>query len=52
MPVSKLRIETPPTGLGEYNEYVYKEFIGVSDAEYEELVESGEIGTEFDASIR
>ena len=51
MPVSNLRIALPPTGLGEYNEYVYKRVIGVTDEEYEQLVEAGEIGTEFDSSI-
>jgi hypothetical protein len=30
--------------LGEHNEYVYKAILGVSDAEYEELVALGQIG--------
>jgi crotonobetainyl-CoA:carnitine CoA-transferase CaiB-like acyl-CoA transferase len=51
MPASGLRIERPPVGLGEHNEYVYKQLIGVSDAEYEDLLARGEIGTEFDPSI-
>ncbi len=41
----------PPPGLGEHNEYVYKEILGVSDAEYDDLVAANEIGVEFDASI-
>jgi hypothetical protein len=50
MPASELRIE-PPTGLGEHNEHVYRDVIGVSAEEYEELCRSGEIGTEFDPRI-
>jgi crotonobetainyl-CoA:carnitine CoA-transferase CaiB-like acyl-CoA transferase len=41
----------PPPGLGEHNEYVYKQVIGISDAEYEDLIARGEIGTVYDASI-
>ena len=33
-----------PVRLGEDNEYVYKQVLGISDAEYEELVKSGQIG--------
>ena len=41
-----LSIRRPPMRLGEHNEYVYKHILGVSDEEYAELVEQGEIGTE------
>lgn len=51
MPASQTRIERPPVGLGEHNEYVYKTVLGVSDAEYDDLLARGEIGTEYDASI-
>jgi crotonobetainyl-CoA:carnitine CoA-transferase CaiB-like acyl-CoA transferase len=51
MSVSPLRIAKPPVGLGEDNEYVYKELLGLSDGEYDDLVMAGEIGTEFDPSI-
>ena len=37
----------PPPGLGAHNEYVYREIVGVSTAEYAELVASGEIGTRY-----
>ena len=40
-------IRRGPVRLGEDNEYVYKELIGVSDAEYEELVRTGHIGMDF-----
>ena len=37
----------PPPGLGEHNEYVYREILGVSAEEYERLIAEGEIGTEY-----
>lgn len=51
LPLSGRPPSLPPPGLGEHNEYVYKQIIGLSDAEYDTLVASGEIGTEFDPSI-
>jgi len=45
------RLRTPPCRLGEHNEYVYKEVLGVSDKEYAELQEAGHIGMDFDPSI-
>ena len=44
--------DKPPVALGEDNEYVYKEVIGLSDAEYDALLESGQVGLDFDDSIR
>ena len=38
------RIRLPAVRLGEHNEYVYKEVLGVSDAEYAELEKEGHIG--------
>ena len=32
---------TPVPKLGEHNEYVYKELCGLSDAEYDKMVEKG-----------
>jgi crotonobetainyl-CoA:carnitine CoA-transferase CaiB-like acyl-CoA transferase len=40
-------IRRAPVRLGEHNEYVYKQVIGVSDEEYEDLVEKGHIGTTY-----
>ena len=40
-------IRKPPVRLGEDNEYVYKKIIGVSDAEYDELVKEEHIGMDF-----
>ena len=42
-----LGIRTPPVRLGEHNEYVYKQIIGVSDEEYEELEKEGHIGMDY-----
>lgn len=39
-------IRTPPCRLGEHNEYVYKEILGITDKEYAELEKEGHIGTE------
>lgn len=44
-------LRLPPCRLGEHNEYVYKEVIGVSDDEYEELEKAGHIGMDFISSI-
>ena len=41
------QLRLPPVRLGEHNEYVYKQVIGVSDAEYQELEKEGHIGTDF-----
>ena len=40
-------LRRPPPLLGEHNEYVYKEVLGVSDEEYAELEKEGHIGMEF-----
>jgi crotonobetainyl-CoA:carnitine CoA-transferase CaiB-like acyl-CoA transferase len=39
-------IRTPPYCLGEHNEYVYKQLLGVSDEDYAQLEKEGHIGTE------
>ena len=41
-----------PVRLGEDNEYVYKQVLEVSDAEYEELVRDGHIGMDYAAHVR
>ncbi len=38
--------------LGEHNDYVYRELLGFSDAEYRRFEELGHIGTEYDPSVR
>ncbi|MSQ36136.1 MAG: CoA transferase [Dehalococcoidia bacterium] len=37
--------------LGEDNDYVYRELLGFSDAEYRRFEEAGHIGTDYDPSI-
>ncbi len=44
-------LKLPPPCLGEHNEYVYKQVIGVTDEEYAELVKEGHIGTDYIESI-
>jgi crotonobetainyl-CoA:carnitine CoA-transferase CaiB-like acyl-CoA transferase len=46
-----LAVRQPPVALGEHNDYVYRELLGVDDAEYDRLVEAGHIAMDFDASI-
>ena len=41
------RIRRGPVQLGQDNEYVYKQILGVSDAEYAELERAGHIGMDF-----
>lgn len=45
------RLRLPPPCLGEHNEYVYRQVIGVTDEEYAELESNGHIGTAYDDSI-
>ena len=49
---SDLGPRLPPVRLGEHNEYVWRELIGVSEAEYRELEARGAIGTEYGPEIR
>ena len=58
-PGSAFRLSNTPHGvrrgpvrLGEDNEYVYKQVLGISDAEYEELVKSGHIGMDYAPHIK
>lgn len=46
-----LTIRRVPRDLGEDNEYVYKELLGVSDEEYDALIADGHVGTEFDEGL-
>src|SRR5262249_34667949 len=41
----------PPVRLGEHNEYVWRELIGVDEDEYRRLEDAGAIGTEYAAGI-
>jgi crotonobetainyl-CoA:carnitine CoA-transferase CaiB-like acyl-CoA transferase len=40
-------LRRPPCRLGEHNEYVYKQVIGVTDEEYARLEQEGHIGMDF-----
>jgi benzylsuccinate CoA-transferase BbsF subunit len=42
---------TPPVGLGEHNEYVYKELLGFSDEQYAQFERDGHIGESYDDNI-
>jgi crotonobetainyl-CoA:carnitine CoA-transferase CaiB-like acyl-CoA transferase len=47
MPGTPLSIRCTPATLGEANEYVYRELLGLGDREWEELLASGMIATSF-----
>jgi len=40
-------IRLPPCRLGEHNEYVYKEILGISEEEYAQLENEGHIGEDY-----
>ena len=42
----------PPVRLGEHNERIYKELLGVSDTRYERLAAEGHIGVDYAPNIR
>ena len=45
------RLRLPPCRLGEHNEYVYKDLLGVGARDYETLEQTGHIGTEFSSEL-
>jgi crotonobetainyl-CoA:carnitine CoA-transferase CaiB-like acyl-CoA transferase len=47
-----LRPRLPPVRLGEHNEYVWRELIGVDEDDYRRLEDEGSIGTEYAAEIK
>lgn len=51
MPETPITARQAPVAMGEHNDYVYREVIGVSDAEYERLKSRGHISMDFDPSI-
>lgn len=44
-------IRSHPPMLGQHNEYVYKEILGYSDAEYKHFEDSGHAGMDYDSSL-
>ncbi len=52
LPASEGGVRRPPVALGQDNDYVYRELLGVSDAEYDRLAAEGHIATEYHESIR
>jgi len=52
MSETPLTIRRGPVMLGQDNDYVYREVLGVSDEEFNALVNDGHIGTEYVPSVR
>ena len=50
-PASAVGFAQPPVAFGEHNDYVYREVIGVSDAEYDALKAAGHVSMDYDASV-
>ncbi|HEY8491254.1 MAG TPA: CoA transferase, partial [Dehalococcoidia bacterium] len=50
-PATPCTVYQPPVAMGEHNEYVYKELLGVSEEEYRRLEAEGHIAMDFDPSI-
>ncbi len=50
-PETPLGVSKPSVALGEDNEYVYKEVIGVTDAEYDAIESAGDLGMDYDETI-
>jgi crotonobetainyl-CoA:carnitine CoA-transferase CaiB-like acyl-CoA transferase len=48
---SPTSVRQPPVAFGEHNDYVYRELLGVDDAEFDRLVAAGHIAQDFDESI-
>lgn len=44
-------IRRPAPMLGEHNEYVFKELLGLSNSEYSDLEQKGHVGTEYSAHL-
>ncbi len=48
---TRTSVRQPPVALGEHNDYVYRDLLGVTDAEYDRLVAAGHIAQDFDPDI-
>ncbi len=46
-----VEVRRPPARLGEHNEYVWKELLGYSDADYRRLEQAGHIGMDYVQSV-
>jgi crotonobetainyl-CoA:carnitine CoA-transferase CaiB-like acyl-CoA transferase len=51
MSKTKLSVRRGPVRLGEDNEYVYRELLGVSKEEYERLEKEGHIGMDYASHV-
>lgn len=51
-PETPARVRQPPVAMGEHNDYVYREVLGVDDAEYERLKAADHVSMDFDVSVR
>jgi crotonobetainyl-CoA:carnitine CoA-transferase CaiB-like acyl-CoA transferase len=50
-PVTPVEFYQPPVCFGEHNDYVYREVLKITEAEYDALKAGGHIATEYDPSV-
>ncbi len=50
-PATPLTVHQPPVAMGEHNDYVYRELLDYSEAEYQGFKDRGHVSMDFDASI-
>ncbi len=50
-PETPITVRNPPVAMGQHNDYVYREVIGVSEEEYDHYKELGYVSMDFVASI-
>ena len=46
-PRRPLRFARPPVRLGEDNDYVYRDVLGLSEEEYDQLKAAGQVGMDY-----
>jgi hypothetical protein len=44
-------VRQPPVAMGEHNEYVYREVLGVDGEEYERLQRAGHVSMDYAATV-
>jgi crotonobetainyl-CoA:carnitine CoA-transferase CaiB-like acyl-CoA transferase len=51
MPRTPITVRQPPVAMGEHNEYVYRELVGMDDEEFARYCAEGHVSMDFDASV-
>ena len=51
LPETPVEFRQPPVTFGEHNDYVYRDVLGYSEAEYDAMKAGGRVATVYDASV-